>query len=157
VQIFGKNQKDFQMRFWGSLKILGVVVTGVVNFPFFFLCKRLHVENIHLQTIKTSHALAKNQHVRSLNIVGVVQAIPFEMAFVKAVSVCCSVLQCAAVCCSVMLCPIWSDIFESCFKARISKLVGLFSLKRGKRDIRSLFASSVGKSFPKCHCKWDRL
>jgi len=54
VQIFGKNQKDFQMRFWGSLKILGVVVTGVVNFPNFFL----------VQTpTRGKHAHANNQHL----------------------------------------------------------------------------------------------
>jgi len=63
VQIFGKNQKDFQMRFWGSLKILGVVVTGVVNFPIFFFganaytwktctCKQ-STPHVHLQRINT--------------------------------------------------------------------------------------------------------
>jgi len=34
--------------------------------------------------------------------------------------------------------PIWSDIFECCFKAQSSKLERLFSLKRGKRDVRAL-------------------
>jgi len=32
----------------------------------------------------------------------------------------------------------WGDIFESCFKAQSSKLERLFSLKRGKRDVRAL-------------------
>ena len=34
--------------------------------------------------------------------------------------------------------PTWGDIFESSFKAQISKLERLFSLKRGKRDVRAL-------------------
>jgi len=34
--------------------------------------------------------------------------------------------------------PIWSDISESSFKAQSSKLERLFSLKRGKRDVRAL-------------------
>jgi len=34
--------------------------------------------------------------------------------------------------------PTWGDIFESCFKAQSSKLERLFSLKRGKRDVRAL-------------------
>jgi len=34
--------------------------------------------------------------------------------------------------------PIWGDIFECCFKAQSSKLESLFSLKRGKRDVRAL-------------------
>jgi len=34
--------------------------------------------------------------------------------------------------------PIWGDIFECCFKAQSSKLERLFSLKRGKRDVRAL-------------------
>ena len=46
--------------------------------------------------------------------------------------------------------PTWGDIFERCFKAQSSKLERLFSLKRGKRDVRAL-------SFRKCHPKWDWL
>ena len=34
--------------------------------------------------------------------------------------------------------PTWGDIFEYCFKAQNSKLERLFSLKRGKRDVRAL-------------------
>ena len=34
--------------------------------------------------------------------------------------------------------PTWGDVFDCCFKARSSKLEGLFSLKRGKRDVRAL-------------------
>ena len=34
--------------------------------------------------------------------------------------------------------PTWGDIFEYCFKAQSSKLERLFSLKRGKRDVRAL-------------------
>ena len=34
--------------------------------------------------------------------------------------------------------PTWGDIFECCFKAQSSKLKCVFSLKRGKRDVRSL-------------------
>ena len=34
--------------------------------------------------------------------------------------------------------PTWGDIFEWCFKAQSSKLESLFSLKRGKRDVRTL-------------------
>jgi len=34
--------------------------------------------------------------------------------------------------------PTWGAIFECCFKARSSKLESLFSLKRGKRDVRAL-------------------
>ena len=46
--------------------------------------------------------------------------------------------------------PTWGDIFECCFKAQSSKLERLFSLKRGKKDVRAL-------SFRKCHPKWDWL
>ena len=34
--------------------------------------------------------------------------------------------------------PTCGDIFEFCFKAQSSKLESLFSLKRGKRDVRAL-------------------
>jgi len=34
--------------------------------------------------------------------------------------------------------PIWGAIFKCCFKAQSSKLKSLFSLKRGKRDVRAL-------------------
>ena len=34
--------------------------------------------------------------------------------------------------------PTWGDIFERCFKAQSSKLERLFSLNRGKRDVRAL-------------------
>ena len=34
--------------------------------------------------------------------------------------------------------PTDGDIFECCFKAQSSKLERLFSLKRGKRDVRAL-------------------
>ena len=34
--------------------------------------------------------------------------------------------------------PTWGDIFKCCFKAQSSKLEHLFSLKRGKRDVRAL-------------------
>jgi len=34
--------------------------------------------------------------------------------------------------------PTWGDILECCFNAQSSKLERLFSLKRGKRDIRAL-------------------
>jgi len=34
--------------------------------------------------------------------------------------------------------PTWGDIFESYFKVQSSKLERLFSLKRGKRDVRAL-------------------
>ena len=34
--------------------------------------------------------------------------------------------------------PTWGDIFECCFKVQSSKLQRLFSLKRGKRDVRAL-------------------
>jgi len=34
--------------------------------------------------------------------------------------------------------PTWGDIFKCCFKAQSSKLERLFSLKRGKRDVREL-------------------
>jgi len=34
--------------------------------------------------------------------------------------------------------PTWGDIFECCFKAQSSNLERLFSLKRGKRDVRAL-------------------
>jgi len=42
------------------------------------------------------------------------------------------------------------DIFESCFKAQISKLERLFSLKRGKRDVRAL-SFELWNSIRKCH------
>jgi len=44
------------------------------------------------------------------------------------------------------------DIFESCFKAQISKLERLFSLKRGKRDVRAL-SFELWNSIWKCHVK----
>ena len=47
------------------------------------------------------------------------------------------VLQSVAVCCSTAN-PTWGDISECCFKAQSSKLERLFSLKRGKRDVRAL-------------------
>jgi len=34
--------------------------------------------------------------------------------------------------------PTWGDFFEFCFEAKSSKLERLFSLKRGKRNIRAL-------------------
>ena len=34
--------------------------------------------------------------------------------------------------------PLWSDIFECCFKAQSSMLEGLFSLKHGNGDVRAL-------------------
>ena len=34
--------------------------------------------------------------------------------------------------------PTWGDIFECCFKAQSSEVERLFSLKRGKRDVRTL-------------------
>jgi len=34
--------------------------------------------------------------------------------------------------------PTWGDIFECCFNSQRSKLERLFSLKRGKRDVRAL-------------------
>jgi len=34
--------------------------------------------------------------------------------------------------------PTWGDIFKCCFKAQSSKLERLFSLKRGKKDVRAL-------------------
>jgi len=34
--------------------------------------------------------------------------------------------------------PTWGDFFETSFKAQNSKLERLFSLKRGKRDLRAL-------------------
>jgi len=34
--------------------------------------------------------------------------------------------------------PTWDGIFECCFKAQSSKLQRLFSLKRGKGDVRAL-------------------
>ena len=34
--------------------------------------------------------------------------------------------------------PTWGVIFECCFEAQSSKLESLFSLKRGKRDVRAL-------------------
>jgi len=34
--------------------------------------------------------------------------------------------------------PNWDDTLECCFKAQSSKLERLFSLKRGKRDVRAL-------------------
>jgi len=40
--------------------------------------------------------------------------------------------------CNVTANPTWGDIFECCFKAQSSKLERLFSLKRGKRDVRAL-------------------
>ena len=39
--------------------------------------------------------------------------------------------------------PTWGDIFESCFKTQSSKLESLFSLKRGKRDLRALSFSTI--------------
>jgi len=48
-----------------------------------------------------------------------------------------------------------SDIRESSLQSRKRKLVGLFSLKRDKRNVR-FFASSFAKSFLKCHFRWDR-
>ena len=33
--------------------------------------------------------------------------------------------------------PTWGDVFECCFKAQSSKLERLFSLKRGKTDVRA--------------------
>jgi len=36
--------------------------------------------------------------------------------------------------------PTWGDIFKCFFKAQSSKLERLFSLKRGKRDVRALRA-----------------
>jgi len=41
-------------------------------------------------------------------------------------------------CCCCTANPTWGDILECCFKAQSSKLKGLFSLKRGKRDVRAL-------------------
>jgi len=52
--------------------------------------------------------------------------------------------------------PIRSDFFESSFERSRLRLIGLSSLKRCKRDLRSL-APSFRKSFQKCQSKWDRL
>jgi len=41
-------------------------------------------------------------------------------------------------------------------KARSSKLERLFSLKRGKRDVRA-WSLNFERAFRKCHPKWDRL
>jgi len=43
--------------------------------------------------------------------------------------------------------PTWGDIFECCFKAESSKLERLFSLKRGKRDVRALSFELSNVSF----------
>jgi len=43
--------------------------------------------------------------------------------------------------------PTWGDIFKRCFKAQSSKLKRLFSLKRGKRDVRAL-SFEVSKMSP---------
>jgi len=37
--------------------------------------------------------------------------------------------------------PIWSDTFRRCFQSSKQKLVGLFSLKRGIRDLRASTSS----------------
>jgi len=52
--------------------------------------------------------------------------------------------------------PTWDGIFESPFKAQSSNLESLFSLKRGKRDVRAL-SFELWNSIRKCHPKWDRL
>ena len=52
--------------------------------------------------------------------------------------------------------PTSGDISESSFKAQSSKLEGLFSLKRGKRDVRAL-SFELWKSFRKYHPTWDWL
>ena len=43
--------------------------------------------------------------------------------------------------------PTWGDIFECCFKAHSSKLEGLFSLKRGKREVQA-FSLEISKLTP---------
>ena len=48
------------------------------------------------------------------------------------------VCVCVARVCGRTANPTWYDIFESFFKAQSSKLKRLFSLKRGKRDLRAL-------------------
>jgi len=53
----------------------------------------------------------------------------------------CDMLHTIGECVYVCICtanPTSGDIFECCFKARSSKLERLFSLKRGKRDVRAL-------------------
>ena len=47
--------------------------------------------------------------------------------------------------------PTWVDIFECCFKAQSSKLERLFSLKRGKRDVRA-FSFELLKMTPQVKC-----
>jgi hypothetical protein len=47
----------------------------------------------------------------------------------------------------------WGDIFESSFKVQNSNLECLFSLKRGKRDFRTL-SFELWNSIRKCHPKW---
>jgi len=65
------------------------------------------------------------------------------------------------VCICICVCiadPTWGDIFECCFKAQISKLERLFSLKRGKRDVRALsfelskMSPQVGWAVCMCVC-----
>jgi len=52
--------------------------------------------------------------------------------------------------------PTWGDILECCFKAQSSKLVHLFSLKRGRRGVRALsfelsrMSPQVGLAVPNC-------
>jgi len=56
--------------------------------------------------------------------------------------------------------PTWGDIFECCFKAQSSKLERLFSLKRGKRDVRALsfelskMSPQVGLAVPHHEAHW---
>jgi len=43
--------------------------------------------------------------------------------------------------------PTWGDIFEFCFKAQSSKLERLFSLKRGKGEVRAV-SCELSKTSP---------
>ena len=52
--------------------------------------------------------------------------------------------------------PLEFNFLKALSKARSQKFVGLFSQKRGTRDFRVL-VSSFGRSFRKCHFKWNRL
>jgi len=52
--------------------------------------------------------------------------------------------------------PTCSDIFKSSKQSPKPQIIGLFSLKHGKRDLRAL-ASGFALSFWKCYCRWDRV
>ena len=139
---FRQESKRFSDALLGLVKNSGRCSYRRGKFSYFFFganaytwktctCKQstphVHLQRINTRAFWTLRVLYRPSHLKW-----------HLWKLLQCVAVCCSVLQCVAVSCCV---PFEVIFFQSCFKARISKLVGLFSLKRGKR-VR-VFASSL--------------